>query len=115
MQYVVDVCYTDSTNQERTMNDMLGREIKVGDTLVYTSSQCYPALTIGVVRDVDKNSAVIARTFTAKRSYHEIQDGVQSTSAYDPKQGKVVTKTRAPRLVTIAIPDRCLVLDAEVS
>jgi hypothetical protein len=90
------------------MNDMTGREIKVGDKLVYTSDAYGPKLTIGYVMHVGEKTAVIKRWTTA--SYEPIMDGVMMRNVWNAEKKVYEPTTCTPRQTIIGYPSRCLVI-----
>jgi hypothetical protein len=88
------------------MNDMKGREIQVGDTVVYASEAGRSIyMTEGVVLEVGATWVKVDRK--SRGGYFPIVDGKRTRMVWDGKGYVEVTTKVKP--VTIGMPDRCLI------
>ena len=88
------------------MNDMKGREIQVGDTVVYASEAGRSIyMTEGVVLEAGVTWVKVDRK--SRGGYCPIVDGKRTRMVWDGK-GYVEATTKV-KAVTIGMPDRCLI------
>lgn len=91
------------------MKDMTGREIQVGDRIVYTSKPYNePVLTEGTVIEVDADSAKIAR-HNVGGGYSSILHGVRKINDWHTGEMKDDPKNQMVSPTRIAYSSRCFI------
>lgn len=93
------------------MNDMKGREIQVGDTVVYASDSGGIFMTEGVVLEAGVTWVKVDRK--SRGGYFPIVNGMRTRMVWNGgasiSESKYVEVTTKVKPVTIGMPDRCLI------